>query len=103
MPAIEWSDAVAPYAGSTESLACPAAEHFGYAYNRALDAEDQRRIANPKSTPMVFDSKKLSNNAAGDLSDLPTPARHPEGNSVLYADGHAGNVDGSGKAVNAPK
>lgn len=89
MPAPKWATAVAPYAGSTDALRCPAVERFGYAFHRDLDAKEIKKVASPEAAAMVFDFRTLIDNAFGDLSEQPSPPRHGKVNMALYVDGHA--------------
>lgn len=49
---------------------------YGYAMNIELSGAKLSQVANPESTPLVFDCENLLRNAAAKRSDVPTPARH---------------------------
>lgn len=61
---------------------------FGYAFNDVCSAKHSEDIADPKTTPLVFDSSDLTWNAHGSPAQLsPEPAR-PEGNYTVTVEGN---------------
>jgi len=97
----KWMDYTTTYRKSEIYLHCPTVsrsvdEKYGYAYNQKLSRKQLATIAEPQTTPMLYDSSDLERNASDDVSSLPAPARHVGTNSVGYSDGHARRLsDGS--------
>jgi len=68
---------------------CPSDSVAGisYAMNRNLAGKRLHQIANPGTTPLLYESAGHGGNPAGVGENWPTPLRHPEGNLVAFADG----------------
>ncbi|MBX3119754.1 MAG: hypothetical protein KF784_11860 [Fimbriimonadaceae bacterium] len=89
-----WCDAIKTgvYA---ESFQCINDESFqqggsSYAFSKALSRAMLDGIKDPAKTPMVFDAASGRWNLNGDLSLLPKPGRHQQGqpgNVIAFADG----------------
>ena len=93
-PASEWVDLSMPYIKNESVFKCPEvsqpqSDSYGYAFNTALSKLELKKLATPATVSMNYDSTNLSRNASDALSSMPQPPRHPRGNVVGYADGHA--------------
>ena len=97
-PAEIWVDATWKYVGKkdpgeqTESVfKCPSVSirrdgRYGYALNSELDSKSISSIADPPETPLVFDSKALFRNAAGQpVAAYPDEGRHNGGKDIVVA------------------
>lgn len=91
-PPDQWSDVIGAYAKSKDAFKCPASPSFGYAWNGSLGPAEIKKIAQPSTTPLVFDSPVLKKNAVDVPTNLPSPPRHGDFNEMLFADGHAGKA-----------
>lgn len=89
----DWQANVTPYIRDVQVFNCPSVakggQQNGYAFNEQLVGAKSQSIANPASTPAVFDSQVIGPSALSGPQGMSRPARHQEGNSVAYADGHA--------------
>lgn len=93
-----WMDAIEPYTKNKELFTCPAfaegkdPQVYGYCFHGKLS--NAKLPANPEQVELLFDSINLARNASGDISSLPTPARHEmrssavRMNNIAYADSH---------------
>ena len=89
-----WVDSTYPYNKNYDVYRCPSLkkdspEVYGYAFNSKLSGILMKKITSPNTTTMIYDSSALSKNASDAVTSLPTPPRHPRGNNIGYADGHA--------------
>lgn len=84
-----WVDQMRPFLPAGTSLHCPAdtGEGISYAMNSNLAGKKRGQIANPSNTPLIYESTLHTGNPASAGEGWPTPAFHPGGNMVLYADG----------------
>lgn len=92
-PAGQWMDVTYAYNHNSLLYHSPALESqgvnvFGYAFNLDLAGADLSSLADPYSTPMLFDSTVLTRNATALPSTMPNPPRYRGRNTVSYADGH---------------
>jgi prepilin-type processing-associated H-X9-DG protein len=99
--ASEWMDKTAAYVGADRIYHCPSVwgqdpTKYGYAFNSALGDEGLSAIADPRTTPELYDSTDLSRNATDAVTSLPSPARHLHDNNIAFADGHAESVSSTG-------
>ena len=89
-----------PTAAGASGAASQASQHtapYGYAYNSKMsgaesNTEDKSNYAHQlETTPLIYDSSNLEENATDEVSSLPNPGRHysaGHGNNVGMADGH---------------
>jgi hypothetical protein len=90
-----WMDAIYPYERGWSVFHCPAVAKSpptasGYAFNSSLSQQSLSKLKSPGTVPMVYDSDDLSRNAhATGRIGLCAPPRHPEGNHIVFANGHA--------------
>jgi len=96
LPAADrWMDAIRLYEKPRPGLRsdspyrCPAAPpgQYGYAMLAKLSQADTKKVANPASTPLIFDSTDLTWNAVADHPNAPVPSRHPPRNNYFCVDG----------------
>lgn len=84
-----WLDQVRPHLQDAGVLHCPSdsAAGISYAMNSNLRGMRLREIGNPQQTPLLFESALHTDNPADAGESWATPARHPQGNLVAFADG----------------
>jgi len=84
-----WLDQVRPHLQDAGVLHCPSdsAAGISYAMNSNLRGMRRREIGNPEQTPLLFESALHTENPADAGESWATPARHPQGNLVAFADG----------------
>lgn len=84
-----WVDQMRPFLPPGTSLHCNSdtGEGISYAMNSNLGGKKRGQIANPSSTPLLYESTLHTSNPAGAGEGWPAPAFHAGGNMVLYADG----------------
>lgn len=96
-PASNWQAGALTYTKSDKIFHCPSASPAtgqsgapagSYAFNSALNRMKQARMAEPKTTVLLYDSTDLRPNANDALTSLPSPGRHHQRNNVGFADGH---------------
>ena len=88
-----WVDSIHAYSQMSKPR-CPAVrampgEGVGYAFNGAAIGRNRSDLGDLARLPLVFDSTVLRESAVAGVGSMPNPARHPEGNGVGFADGHA--------------
>jgi len=90
-----WMALTSVYFNNKANYRCPAVAkgQYGYAFMDKLSRLGQDKIASPSGTLMVIDSKDTRWNAHGDISLLPDPPRHSNGNTIGFADGHADRLN----------
>lgn len=96
-----WMDQLTPQVQIEFYGHCPVVEKeneknsslYGYAFNSRLHQLDLKKIADPVSTPMLYESINLARNASDPFTSLPDPERHGSKeyprNAITFADGHA--------------
>jgi len=107
----KWMDQTKAYMKSQDILRCPGAPEleYGYAFNKALDKMNLKKIRNPSTVVLVFSSKLGTRNAAGGPEAVADPPRFPQGNVYAFCDGHAEirrdvpNFDPTGRRVPVPR
>jgi len=84
-----WVRKIRAFLPDTASLQCPAdpVEGISYAMNRNLAGKKRGRIANPSTTPLLYESTIHGDSPSGTGEGWPVPPRHTTGNLVLYLDG----------------
>lgn len=85
-----WVDALQPYTKSTPIFECPARGELesGYAMFQRVAGINLSQIDNPALAVMVFDADARGLNVTATPAAWPKPFRHPDGNNVLFIDGH---------------
>lgn len=70
-PAADWIDAVMPYSKNEWLFTCPEInalkQKWGFAMNVKLLGTDAKKIADPVSKPMLFETDALARNVAANL------------------------------------
>ncbi|HUU54547.1 MAG TPA: hypothetical protein VMY87_06465 [Armatimonadota bacterium] len=86
-----WVEQMRPFLPDGMPLRCPGdkAEGIGYAMNSNLAGKKRGEIANPGSTPLLYESTLHTSNPSGTGEGWPEPAFHAGGNMVLFVDGSA--------------
>jgi hypothetical protein len=84
-----WVELMRPFGARDMLLHCPADSVPGisYAMNRNLAGKRRSQVANPSSTPLLFESALHTANPSDKGGSWPEPALHADGNLVLYVDG----------------
>lgn len=90
-PPVAWQASLRNYAADPTALGCPYAPRvavgaLGFAFYRPILAHQLYKF-DQNTTAVLFDSMELRLNASS-LLDLPSVARHSEGNNICYLDGH---------------
>lgn len=88
-----WPDALIPYLKNTRVLVCIEMESKDptYAMNMLLKGLKEDDIAMPDKTVLAFESIP-GKNLFGGPELFPSPPRHKEGHTILFADGHVEQV-----------
>ncbi len=60
---------------------------FGYAFNGALDGVTESGLADPMTTPLLYDSVNPIRKASDLVRSLPSPGRHEGCDNLAYVDG----------------
>jgi len=90
-PASRWNEAVLSEHAKKSNLICPAADRNdvpSYALSSDLAGKIADKVTLPATTVLVFDSFPGANQAGGPAL-LCNPGRHSDGNTIVFADGHA--------------
>jgi prepilin-type processing-associated H-X9-DG protein len=85
-----WLDQIRPYLDKSTEPHCPAdptAAGVSYAMNRNLAGWRRRDVGNQNSTPLLIESDLHTANPADTGESWSDPARHDNGNLVLFVDG----------------
>jgi hypothetical protein len=84
-----WVELMRPFGPRDMALHCPAdsAPGISYAMNRNLAGKRRSQVADPSSTPLLFESTLHTANPSDTGESWPEPALHADGNLVLYVDG----------------
>lgn len=89
-PAERWSDATRPYRRTDDILRCPEDKaKYSYAMNYNTSKACQALIDDPSRTALLFESTQGRKNACDAGTSWPKSLRHPAGNCVAFANGHA--------------
>jgi len=96
LPSENWQRSLEPYLKDSSLYNCPTlvdqGSSDGYALNLEVAARSIASFPKPETIPLIFDSIITGPSAVGAISTMPSPARHPSGNSIAYLDGHAAYV-----------
>lgn len=90
-----WSDATAPYAGSSTYYTCPGVLNisgFGYSFVATYVGKPTSFITTPDTTKLIFESNSLAWNSSQPLTNEIATSRHANYIVSVYADGHIGQT-----------
>lgn len=84
-----WMEQIRPFLPQPSQTHCPSdpAAGVSYAMNHNMAGKRLHQVANPNTTPLLYESAQHGNTPAGTGEGWPAPLRHPEGNLVAFADG----------------
>jgi prepilin-type processing-associated H-X9-DG protein len=89
-PADRWTDVAKAYRRNEAILRCPVDKAaYSYAMNHNLNLARLGHIRDFSRTVLIFESTAGKKNAYDVERSWPVPPRHPGGNCVAFADGHA--------------
>jgi prepilin-type processing-associated H-X9-DG protein len=90
LPNEGWAQQLVDYTKNADILRCPAAGDLkvAYALNEALIGKPLAQIADPAKTVLFFESDQGPEVPFGGLDALAAKARHPDGVTLGFADGH---------------
>lgn len=83
-----WSESLFPYCKTDAIFHCPALVNFGYSMNTFLDCRNLDQMEEPAKTPLAFDSSIVKRFQHDDGASWLAEERHPQGNAVVFVDGH---------------
>jgi hypothetical protein len=91
-PSSEWQTALMPYVRQPASFTCPVVKRLGgsggYALNDELVGASLSKIKDPASETAIFETPILQPNVVASPLNSGKVGRHPDGDTVGYADGH---------------
>ncbi len=90
-PAEAWMTAIRDNVPEDAWMHCPDSGKpggFGYAFNKALGGACVSSVKGKATTPLLYDSSDVQEDATDNAASLPRPGRHTGRNNVLYLDGH---------------
>ncbi len=86
-----WAGDLEPYVDGLESFKCPRDDTdalASYGMNAALSGKSLAELDDPASVVVLYETASPGMCPSGGAADVVSPARHPDGNHYLFADGH---------------
>jgi prepilin-type processing-associated H-X9-DG protein len=93
-----WTEDLEPYVDSLESFKCPKDDTdalSSYGMNAALSGKSLAELDDPASVVVLYETASPGDSPSGGPADVVSPARHPDGNHYLFADGHVELLEGA--------